>query len=211
MSLIFLSGPTTKTLRTVRLSAGVAGLGVAGGLRGQHRVELGYLEVAVADEGVGGGVALGLLDVAGPAAVVFGRVDRQPDDLDIAAVELGLDLGHVAKLGRADWGEVLGVREQHRPRGADPLVEADAAFGRLGLEVGCCVADLESHLTPLPAVAVSVVVKVARTSTAVARGAKQIVKVSRSPGCVELRFSIAGGLDGDHGTREARRAHRENS
>jgi hypothetical protein len=38
---------------------------------------------------------------------------RQADDLHIAQVELGLDLGHLAELGRADRGEVLGVREQN--------------------------------------------------------------------------------------------------
>ena len=45
--------------------------------------------------------------------------------LTFRAVELGLDLGHVAELGRADRREVLRVREQHGPRVADPVVEAD--------------------------------------------------------------------------------------
>ena len=40
----------------------------------------------------------------------------------------------------------LRVREQHRPRVADPVVEADLALRRLGLEVGCRVAELQSHL-----------------------------------------------------------------
>ena len=56
-------------------------------------------------------------------------------------VELGLELGHVAELGRADRGEVLGVREQHRPGVADPVVELDRALGGVGLEVGCGVVD----------------------------------------------------------------------
>src|SRR5215471_11952188 len=46
------------------------------------------------------------------------------------------------------------------------------------------------------------------------RGAEQIVKVSLSPDCAELRLHrlfLAGGLDDDHGMSQARRAHRENS
>ena len=73
--------------------------------------------------------------------MVLDRVDADADDLDAALVELGLDPGHVAELGGADRGEVLGVREQHRPAVADPLVEADAALGGVGLEVGRGVAE----------------------------------------------------------------------
>jgi hypothetical protein len=80
--------------------------------------------------------------------VVVDRVDGEPDDLDVAAVELGLDLGHVAELGRAHGGEVLGVREQDGPPVPDPVVEADPAFGRFGLEVRGRVANLKSHLSP---------------------------------------------------------------
>ena len=73
--------------------------------------------------------------------VVVGRVDDRPMTLTSALVELRLQLGHVAELGGADRGEVLGVREEDRPRIADPVVEADAALGGLGLEVRCGVAD----------------------------------------------------------------------
>src|SRR5207244_9076105 len=93
-----------------------------------------------------GGHALGLRDVSGRSFVVAGRVHRQADDLDPAAVELRLDLGHVAEFGRADRGEILGVREQHRPRIADPLVKADPALGRLSLEVWGGVSDGQRHL-----------------------------------------------------------------
>jgi hypothetical protein len=41
--------------------------------------------------------------------VVVDRIDGEADDLDVPAVELGLDLGHVAELGRANGGEVPGV------------------------------------------------------------------------------------------------------
>jgi hypothetical protein len=54
-------------------------------------------------------VALGLLDVLGPLGVVVDGVDGQADDLDVAAVELGLDAGHVAELGGAHRREVARV------------------------------------------------------------------------------------------------------
>ena len=63
------------------------------------------------------------------------RVDRETDDLDATLVELRLDLGHVAELGRADRREVLRVREQHAPGIADPVVKLDFSFGGLGLEI----------------------------------------------------------------------------
>ena len=37
----------------------------------------------------------------------------------------GLILRHVAEFGRADRREILGVREQHRPGIADPVVKMD--------------------------------------------------------------------------------------
>ena len=40
------------------------------------------------------------------------RVDAQADELDVALGELGLDLGHVAELGGADRGEILGVENR---------------------------------------------------------------------------------------------------
>lgn len=49
------------------------------------------------------------------------------------------------ELGRADGGEVLGVREQHRPRVALPLVEVERAVGGLCGEVGCLVAESDGH------------------------------------------------------------------
>ena len=77
--------------------------------------------------------------------VVVDRIDAEADDLDVALVELGLDLGHVAEFGRADRREVLRVREEHAPGIADPVVEADAPFRGLGLEIRRDVADLECH------------------------------------------------------------------
>jgi hypothetical protein len=50
-----------------------------------------------------------------PSLVITDGIDRQPDDLHAAAVELRLDRGHVAQFGRAHGGEILGMREQHHP------------------------------------------------------------------------------------------------
>jgi hypothetical protein len=92
--------------------------------------------------------AVGLLDVGGPPLVVSGGVDRQADDLHAALVELRLDLGHVAELGGADRGEVLGVGEQDPPGFAEPVVEADRPFARLRLEVRSGIANGQWHGLP---------------------------------------------------------------
>ena len=95
--------------------------------------------------GIVGRGALRLLDVLRPALVIVDRVDRQPDDLRVALVELGLDLGEVAKLGGAHRREVLRMREQDRPLVADPVVEVDRPFRGLRREIGCFVADAKCH------------------------------------------------------------------
>jgi hypothetical protein len=84
------------------------------------------------------------------AHLVVDRIDGKPDDLHVPALELRLDLRHVAELGRAYRREVPGVREQHGPGVADPVVEADLALGRLRLEVRCGVPDLQTHFFLLP-------------------------------------------------------------
>jgi len=77
--------------------------------------------------------------------VLVGRIDGQPDDLHVPAVEFRLDLRHVAELGRADGSEVLRMREENRPRVADPVVELDPAVRRVGLEVRCRISELQCH------------------------------------------------------------------
>ena len=64
------------------------------------------------------------------------RVGREADQLDAALGELGLEAGHLAELGRAHGGVVLGVREEDDPAVADELMEVDGAGGGVGLEVG---------------------------------------------------------------------------
>jgi hypothetical protein len=72
-------------------------------------------------------------------------VDRQSDDFHVAPVELRLDLGHVAELGGAHRREILGVREQHSPGVADPVVKADPAFGGRRFEIRRGIVDLQCH------------------------------------------------------------------
>src|SRR5215471_12102991 len=122
--------------------------GVAGDVGAEHPVRLGDFEVVVADDRVVRARALCLFDVVGPEVVLAGRVDREADDLRVALVELGLDLGHVAELGGADRSEVLGVGEEDCPPVSDPLVELDLALGRLRREVRRGVTDRQCHLFP---------------------------------------------------------------
>ena len=75
----------------------------------------------------------------------FTGVDAEADDLDVALVELGLQLGHIAELGGADRGEVLRVRKQNAPAGSEPVVEADSAFGCLRFEIWRGAANLNGH------------------------------------------------------------------
>jgi hypothetical protein len=120
--------------------------GIARDRRRKHAVELGDVEIDIADHRIVRLVALRLLDVGGPAGMTVDRVDREADDLDAALVELGLDLRHVAELGGADRREVLRMREQDGPFVADPVVEFDAAFGGVGLEIRCRVIQRDGHV-----------------------------------------------------------------
>ena len=81
-----------------------------------------------------------------PALVRVERVDRKADHLRVALVELALQAGDLAELGRADRREVLRVREEDSPSVAQPLVEVDRAVGGLGGEIGGDVAQLKCHL-----------------------------------------------------------------
>ena len=75
-------------------------------------------------------------------AVEVDRIDTEADDLDAALVELRLDPRHVAELGGADRGEVLGVREQHAPGVAEPFMEPDVALRGVGLEIRGDIAEV---------------------------------------------------------------------
>src|SRR5262249_32328163 len=45
--------------------------------------------------------------------------------------------------------KVLWMREQHRPGISDPVMEADAAFRRLGLKIRSDIIDLQRHVLTL--------------------------------------------------------------
>src|SRR5207302_5761061 len=110
--------------------------------------ELRHVEIGIGDDRIVRCETLSFLDVVQPVGVAVDRIDREPDDLDATLVELGLDPGHVAKLGRADRREILRVGKQDRPGIADPVVEPDLAFGRLSVEIGGRIIDRQSHYTP---------------------------------------------------------------
>jgi hypothetical protein len=75
--------------------------------------------------------------------VVLDRIDAEADDLRVPFIELGFQPGHVAQFSGAHRREILWVREQHAPGIAEPLVKAEAAFGRLSVEIGSNVAQLQ--------------------------------------------------------------------
>ncbi len=134
------------------IGCGRASRGCVAGVGRQHVVELGHLEVRIADHRVVGCGALRLLDVGGPALVIVDRVDADPEDLDAALVELRLHPRHRSKLSRADRREVLGMGEQNRPAAPDPVVKLDMAFCGIGLEVRCRVAKSQGHRPSSPQV-----------------------------------------------------------
>src|SRR5690606_36718146 len=89
--------------------------------------------------------ALGFVDVLDPAQVRIHRVHGEGDHLDAALGELVGQIGGVAQLGGADRGEVGGVREEDAPAVAEPLVEADAAFAGVLLEIGGDVSEADAR------------------------------------------------------------------
>jgi len=104
--------------------------------RHAHVVEVGDLALLVSDNGeldVGSGDIGNVLD---PALVAADGVGREAEELDAALVELGLETGHLAELGSAHGGVVLGVGEEDDPVVADVLVQVNGAGGGIGLEVG---------------------------------------------------------------------------
>src|SRR5665213_2289638 len=76
-------------------------------------------------------------------------VDREPDELGVALVELGLGLGKGAQLGGADGGEVFGMGEEDSPAVPEVLVEVDGPLGCICGEVGGDVAQTNCHVMVL--------------------------------------------------------------
>ena len=124
---------------------GGAAFRTAFGVGGQHAVQFGNLQVGVADHGIVGTHALGLLDIVRPFGVVLHRIDRQPQHLDAALVEFRLQLGDGAQLGGADRREILGVREEQHPIVACPIIKVQRPLGGGGGEIGGDVVDRKRH------------------------------------------------------------------
>lgn len=112
------------------------GIDVGGILVVDHVVLVGDLALRVGDDGELQAGAGDLIDVLDPGVVRVDVVGAQADQLHAARGELGLQLGEGAQLGGADRGEVIRVREEDGPLGANELVEVDGTIGGLGIEVG---------------------------------------------------------------------------
>ncbi len=77
--------------------------------------------------------------------MVLHAVAGQRHELDAPLLEVDGQLLHAPQLGGAD-GRVVGrVGEEDGPRLPDPVVPADVALRRVGLEVRDLVAQLEGH------------------------------------------------------------------
>jgi hypothetical protein len=110
-----------------------------------HVVQLGDLQVGVANQRVVKRRTLSLRDIGRPAPVILDAVDRQADYFGVALVEFGLQLRQISELGGAHRGEILRVRKQDRPTVAYPFMKADLAFRRLGGEIGNLVTNSQAH------------------------------------------------------------------
>src|ERR1700752_4735142 len=82
--------------------------------------------------------------------MVADGIDAEADDLRVALVELRLELGHVAQLGGADRGEILGMGEQDAPAVAEPLMEADLPLGGILFEIWGGIAKTKGHVLSPP-------------------------------------------------------------
>src|SRR5690606_8727976 len=80
-----------------------------------------------------------------PAPVIVHGVHAEPEDLDVALVELRLQACHLAELRRAHRGEVLRMREQDAPGVAEILVEPDRPLRAVCCEIGSNVAESNTH------------------------------------------------------------------
>jgi hypothetical protein len=113
----------------------------------EHVIELGDLELGVADHGIVDGVALGLFDVRRPLGVIRNGIDAEANDLGVALLEFRGETGHIAQLRGAHGSEVLGMREQDGPAVANPFVEVNRAASCFRGEIGGSVVDAQGHFS----------------------------------------------------------------
>jgi hypothetical protein len=91
-------------------------------------------------------VALSLLDIDSPLAVVCDGVHAQADDFAVSLFELLFHAGQITEFSRADGSEVFRMREQDAPGVAHELMKADAALGGFSLEIGCHFINSQRHI-----------------------------------------------------------------
>src|SRR5206468_12644297 len=111
----------------------------------EHVVELGDVEVMIRDQWIIDGASGDGIDVLEPPQVILNWVHGQADNLHSALVELWPDRREIAKLGGADWREILWVRKKHSPAVVEPIVEANPTFGGVGHKVRCLGANAKGH------------------------------------------------------------------
>src|SRR5580704_12626043 len=92
---------------------GRAALGRASTLGGQHAVELGDLQLRIADHRVVHLVALSFLNIDGPLAVTAHWVHAESDNFGVALGKFRLQARHIAEFRGAYRSEVLGMRKQN--------------------------------------------------------------------------------------------------
>lgn len=82
-----------------------------------------------------------VLDVLCPPAVVGDRINTKSDHFGAPRRELLIECRDGAQLSGADRGEILGMREEHRPVITDPFVKLDGAVSGFSSEVGCDIVN----------------------------------------------------------------------
>jgi hypothetical protein len=82
-------------------------------------------------DGVHGGTH-DLVDVAHPLLMVLKSVGREADELDVARIKFGTELGERAELSRAHRREIRWVAEEDTPGVADVAVQISQLIGGVG-------------------------------------------------------------------------------
>ena len=110
-----------------------------------HVVQLGNLQIKVADNRVVHRMALGFLDILGPFLVIGHGINAQTDYLAVPLGEFRFEIRHVAELGRANRGKILRMRKQNSPPVPNPFMEIDGSFRRLRGKIRSFLSDMECH------------------------------------------------------------------
>jgi hypothetical protein len=124
---------------------GGAPFGTVSAIGGQYVVELGDVQLGIADHWEVHLVALSFLDIHGPLGVTSDGVDVEADNLAVTPLEFGLEAGHVAEPSGADGCEVRGARKEDGSAVADPFVGIELALRGLRRKIGGFVVDAQGH------------------------------------------------------------------